>query len=82
MIPLQASYKIITKCECSTFTCPGASDFSMITKDRPKKRSVVDELDELDEIAAAQPRRRRAINLHEIGSLADVVKHKRAKLRK
>ena len=81
-------YPTITKCECSSFVCPGAaaSDFGMILRDtQPKKRSVLDELDELDEIdqiAAAKPRRRKAINLYKLGSLADMVKQKRSKMNK
>ena len=83
----QVEYPIITKCKCSSFTCPGGavSDFGMITRDvKPKKRSVLEELDELDQLdrMAAKPRKRKAINLHELGSLADMVKQKRSKLNK
>lgn len=78
---------MITKCKCSSFTCPSgtASDFGMITRDvKPKRRSVLDELDELDQLdrMAAKPRKRKAINLYELGNLADMVKQKRSKMNK
>ena len=79
---LQEDLSIVTECKCTKFTCPTLSDVGIMKHDEPlKKRSVLDELDELDEIAAKH-RKRRAINLHELGNLAGMVKQKRDRMRK
>lgn len=74
---------MITKCSCASFSCSAASDPVAVVRREtsPKKRSVLDELDELDEMVS-KSRKRRAINLHELGSLAGMVKQKRDKMRK
>lgn len=70
----------IKECSCEKFSCANLGDVPMVEKTTvDKKRSILDELDELDEIdKIAGSRKRRAINLHELGSLADMVKQKRA----
>lgn len=85
--PYEVKYPVITRCQCSTFTCPSAdaAAFDVHTRDtKPKKRSILDELDELDELDQMTKRRRkrRAINLHELGTLADMVRQRRDKMKK
>ena len=76
----QLKFSEIKACSCEKFSCTKLGDVPVVEKATvDKKRSILDELDELDEIdKIAGSRKRRAINLHELGSLADMVKQKRA----
>ena len=80
ILSFQLKFSEIKACSCEKFSCEKLGDVPVVEKATvDKKRSILDELDELDEIdKIAGSRKRRAINLHELGSLADMVKQKRA----
>lgn len=89
---IQVKFTEILECACSKFTCQSVNDLTNVkmvsdsgvvekTKRSAPEPSIADELSELDEIdrLAGISRKRRAINLHDLGSLAaDVIKNKRA----
>ena len=84
----------ILECGCSVFTCKTVNDLANVKivsdsgitektkRSMPdRRRSVLDDLSALDELdqLAGLSRKRRAINLQDLGSLAaDAIKQKRA----
>ena len=91
----EMNFAEILACSCSVYQCSAANapnDVKLVSPDgmqikqkrtlrEERKRSILDELNELDELEGT-PRKRRALHPNMLGHLANALKEKRAKYRR